>query len=158
MPAVHGFGKLLCTTGEETRHRRLAICRSYWKEEPTYWEGSDKVYTLPLNGTYYGVVDGTNPKNNGTLSGAQFFCTSRLAHFDTFLMNWQYKDMDGDGEPDYPDGTTDEEKSTIGFHYMEGAPVHWTRGTTSISMANRIYNITGELNIIDSLGEDDVHF
>jgi hypothetical protein len=25
MPAVHGFGKLLCTGGEETRDRRLAI-------------------------------------------------------------------------------------------------------------------------------------
>jgi hypothetical protein len=26
MPAVHGFGKLLCRAGEEIRHRRLAIC------------------------------------------------------------------------------------------------------------------------------------
>jgi len=28
MPVVHGFGKLLCTAGEATRPRRLAICRA----------------------------------------------------------------------------------------------------------------------------------
>ncbi len=144
--------------GSESNARRLAICRSYWKEEPTYWEGSDKVYTLPLNGKYYGVVDGTNPKNNGGVSGAQFFDDARLAHFDAFLMNWQYKDANEDGEPDYPDDYEDTDKSSIGYHYMQGTPEQLTRGTTSVFLSNRVFNITAEINIIDSLGEDDVHF
>lgn len=144
--------------GQESNARRLEICRRYWEDEPTYWEGSDKVYTLPLNGRYYGVVDGINPKNNGGVSGAQFFDEARLAHFDAFLMNWQFKDADEDGEPDYPADYEDADKSTIGYHYMQGTPEQLTRGTTSVFMSNRTYNITGEINIIDSLGEDDVHF
>lgn len=144
--------------GDESNARRAAICEIYWKENPSYYEGSDLVFTLPLNGRWRGSVTGSNPKNAGFLSGANFYVENSLDDFDALLVQWQYKDLDGDGEPDYPDGTTEQEKSPIGYHYLEGFPLQRTRGVVNVPLSNRIFSPTGEAAVFPNLGEDDVNF
>lgn len=158
--------------------QRLTVCRQYWEADqerarqqnaanyPGYsdgtYEGSDKVFTLPLNGRWRGSVTGSNPKNAGFLSGAQWYAPNPLdpGSFDAFVMRWQYKDIDGNGEPDYPAGFPEEEKSVTGFHYMDGVPVYnVTRGIIDVPMAHRAFPaITGEAAIFPSLDDDNVHF
>jgi hypothetical protein len=163
---------------DQFNEQRLRVCRAYFDAdrercaqqnaanyagycEGTYI-GSDKVFTLPINGRWHGSVTGSNPKNNGFLSGAQWFAPVPLDphSFDVLSVRWQYKDTDEDGEPDYPAGTADEDKSEIGFHYMEGTPVYEvTRGVINVPIANRTFSaVAGEVAIFPSLDEDNVNF
>ncbi len=147
--------------GAESNARRYQLCEEYWQRYPDEYEGSDRVFTVPLNGHWRGAVTGTNPKNAGFLGGAHFYCDSALEEFDALLVNWQFKDLDGDGEPDYPDDgnyDTDQQRSIIGYHYMEGTPVIKTRGVINVPLSNRLYNITAEASIIPDLGDDDTQF
>ncbi len=146
-------------TDDASNTRRFALCTGYWKAHPDYYEGSDLVFTLPLNGHWYGAVNGSNPKNViGPIDGASFFVNVALTDFDALVMSWQYTDFDGDGEPDYPAGTIDQDKSKLGYLYMAGTPVQKSRGVVNVPMAARILNITGEAAIYAGLGEDHVHF
>lgn len=139
--------------------RRLELCSRYWDENPEFYEGSDLVFTLPLSGEWRGAVSGINPKNGvGFLDGATFLVEPSLDSFDALLVQWQYKDINGDGAPDYPDSVPAQERSNIGFHYMEGAPVSRTRGVVSVPLSNRVFTVTGDAAIFPSLAEDDVHF
>lgn len=145
--------------GDESNARRLAICEAYWKEFPTYYEGSDLVFTLPLNGKWAGAVSGTNPKNGvGLIDGAHFFPPVALNDFDQLVITWQYKDRDGDGVPDYPASVPESERAPIGVPYMVGTPLHKTRGVINVPLSNPLYPITGEAAIFPALGEDDVTF
>jgi len=163
---------------DDANRQRLAVCRAYWEADiarsrqeseahyPTYsegnYEGSDKVYTLPVNGRWHGAVTGSNPKNAGFLGGAQWFAPVPLDPYsvDELTLRWQYKDMDGDGEPDYPAGTLDADKSATGYLYMQGQPSYdYTRGTINVPLAHPAFSaITGEATIFPSLDEDNVHF
>jgi hypothetical protein len=141
--------------------QRLAVCKAYWKRYPNFWEGNDRIYTLPLNGVWRGAVKGINPKNGGFVGGANFFVPLALDNdFDALIVNWQYEDRNGDGEPDYPMGTADDQKSNIGFHYMSGTPVTGeARGVVNISMRNRTFNlIRADVAIFPDLNEDNVTF
>lgn len=149
-------------TGDESNAVRLRLCEAYWTAHPSYYEGNDKVYTIPRNGKWYGAVNGTNPKNGAPyLGGAAMFTTSALHanEVDALLLNWQYKDLDGDGEPDYPTGTPDAEKSPMGFHYMAGEPQVKTRGVVNFDLRNRnLSTLKADVAVIPQLGEDDVQF
>src|SRR4029079_10829855 len=61
-------------TDEASNKRRLEMCQAFWKANPTYFEGTDRVLTSPLSGTVRGMVEGKNPLGLGSLvGGAQFF-------------------------------------------------------------------------------------
>jgi hypothetical protein len=66
-------------TGDASNALRLELCTAAWKANPAFYEGSDKVFTLPLSGTYYGTVEGTNPINNGFVGGSSFFVDESLS-------------------------------------------------------------------------------
>ena len=144
--------------GPDSNARRYDLCEQYFDLYPNQYEGSDKVFAIPVNGKFRGFVTGVNPKNSGFVGGAHFLTEANLDDFDALLINWQYKDVNDDGEPDYPDGTIDADKSNIGFHYMEGTPVIKTRGVINVPLANRSFNLSGEAAIIPDLGNDTVQF
>ncbi len=135
---------------------RLRLCHELWAAAgPEYYEGSDKVFTLPLNGTFRGIVEGTNPKNGGFVGGAALFVDENLIGHDAFVINWQYKDLDGDGAPDAPAGMASE----LGFQYLGGRAEHITRGVINASLRNaNSREIRAELSVFPELGDDDVHF
>lgn len=142
---------------------RLRICRELWAEHPEYYEGSDKVFTLPLNGALYGMVEGTNPVNEGFLGGSAMFVDENLEGFDAFSINWQFKDLNDDGAPDYPDPTMDpnwtRDPSDVGYTYMSGTPEHRTRDVISAHLASPYNAATfAEIGIFAGIGEDHVQF
>lgn len=145
--------------GEQSNLNRLALCEAIWAENPDKYEGSDKVFALPLNGKWYGAVNAINPINSGFINGATFFIPEVIEDFDRLLLTWQYRDGDGDGEPDYPAGTAEEDKSPFGYLYMAGAPRHAARGVTNVSMVNNVSTaLSAEIAIIPNLDNDSVHF
>ncbi len=149
-------------TGEESNRRRLALCEALWDANPDFYEGSDKVLTLPLNGRFRGTVTGSNPANQGPIGGVQFFVDEVVEDFDYLAIHWQYVDYDGDGQPDYPANFENDERelSPVGYHFMSGTPVRKTRGVINVPMRNRFYSasVTGEAVIFPDLDEDNVHF
>lgn len=144
---------------DASNERRLALCQEFWADNPDYYAGSDRAYADPLNGTFYGLVDGTNPKNQSQLGGVEFLLDVDWTDFEAIAINWQYDDRDGDGEPDYPDDLPAEERSVLGYHYLQGPGSVVKRGVISYSLRNRtIPSISGEISVLNGLGEDDVHF
>ncbi len=160
---------------DESNAQRLAVCKDYWSrpENSDNYQGNDRVFTLPLNGTYKGTVTGNNPKNGGFLGGANFSeVPASLIKFDGLAVNWQYDDEDCplnraadvaapgcDGLPDFPDGLADLEKSLIGYHYMDGVPSSRTRGVTHVSMRHRIFPLlNAEVAVFADLDNDTVQF
>jgi hypothetical protein len=63
---------------DESNRIRLEECRRQWETDPLFYEGSDKVFSLPLNGAFYGVVEGSNPVNMGLLGGSALFVDESL--------------------------------------------------------------------------------
>jgi hypothetical protein len=145
---------------DESNAQRLRACRSYWAANPLFYEGSDRVFSLPLNGAFYGLVEGTNPINGGPLGGASLFVDENLAEKDSFTINWQFKDYDGDGDPDYPAGFLDtHEASATGYTFMSGLPEHRTRGVINAQLVSPFNSaIFVDVGIFPNLGEDDVQF
>lgn len=139
--------------------QRLRRCRALWADHPDRYEGSDKVFTLPLNGHYLGMVEGTNPINQGFVGGSSMFVDENLVDHDAYLINWQYDDLDGNGTPDFPPTLPVAERSATGYPYLLGRPVSITRGVTTVPMHHPTNSsINAELAIIPNLGRDDVHF
>ncbi|MEM9487966.1 MAG: hypothetical protein AAGC55_02415 [Myxococcota bacterium] len=136
---------------------RLVLCQRFWASQSGFYEGNDKVFTIPLSGDFFGVVDGLNPINQGFLSGAGFFVDAVLGDLDSLLINYQYKDRDGDGQPDYPAG--EDIRSDIGFPFMQGTPISRARGVINVPVTHpTVSTISGEAVIFPDLGEDDVNF
>ena len=145
--------------GDESSARRLELCERFWAANPGYYEGSDKVFSVPLSGQYFGSVDGRNPKNGAPIGGVSIDVDSALDDFDALSINWRYKDLDGDGEPDVPDDAPDAARNPIGVVYLEGRPEPVARGVINVPLANRSFAaITGEAVVIPSLDEDKVSF
>ncbi len=140
----------------ESNALRLERCRLAWAANPEFYEGSDKVFTLPLNGRFFGMVEGMNPINNGFVGGSGFFVDPNLVDLEAYVLNWQYDDLDHDGAPDVPIGSP---SSPTGFPYMQGKPVQVTRGTFTVSLRHATNpRITATMAIFPNLGSDDVHF
>jgi hypothetical protein len=140
--------------------QRLRVCQALWADNLDLYEGSDKVFTLPLNGQLRGLVSGNNPVNGGPVGGSQFLVDSTLVDFESYSINWQWKDHDGDGDPDYPaDFLVDHEPSDIGYQFMTGRPESRTRGVINSRMTNPFDpNVAAEVAIFADIGEDDLHF
>lgn len=147
-------------TDDASNAQRLRVCTDLWSKNLDYYEGSDKVYTLPLNGHLYGMVDGTNPVNGAGVGGSSMFVDDVLSDFDAFAINWQYKDFDGDGNPDYPAGfLTDHQESNVGYPFMIGTPMNRVRGVISARLSNP--NDPGsyvDVAAFADLADDNVHF
>ena len=146
-------------TDAASNAQRLSLCRALWKANPDWYEGSDKVFTLPLSGQFFGMVDGSSPVNGGFVGGTSFNVEDNLVGLDAYLMNWQYDDLDHDGQPDFPASVPAEERSETGYTYMQGTPRSVARGVITVPMAHPTNpRITARLVVFPNLGHDDVHF
>ncbi len=152
-----GIPPPMCTDSDANA-RRLASCQAFWKANPEYFEGTDRVLTSPLAGVTHGMVDGTNPVNLAPVGGAQFFVDSELDGFDAFAVYWQYDDANGDGKPDYPAGTPADQQSATGTLLMYGTPTMPTRGVIHVHMVGPEPKEGAELAIFTNLDQDDTSF
>lgn len=146
-------------TDKASNDRRLAMCTEYWSHDPEFFEGTDRVLTVPLNGTTHGMVDGTNPVNLAPVGGAQFYVDENLFDFQGYAIYWQYDDANHDGKPDYPPGTPADQQKPLGTQLLYGKPTAPTRGVQHVHMTNLTNPaITTELAIFSDLENDDVQF
>jgi hypothetical protein len=147
--------------------QRLRVCRDLWQREAdqrtgddvAFYEGSDKIFTLPLSGKLYGMVEGLNPVNDiGLLGGATLFVDEVLAGYDAYAIHWQFKDLDGDGQPDRPPGFT-RAPSDVGYVYMFGVPEVRTRGVINVPLFSPfIPTVAADVAIFPDLAADRLHF
>jgi hypothetical protein len=144
-------------TGDQSNANRLKLCHEFWSAHPTFFEGSDEVYTAPLNGNFRGMVEGTNPVNGGFLGGSEFVVPDVLTQ-NAYFVAWQYKDEDGDGQPDFPASTPAADKPN-GHLYMIGTPGQAARGVFNVPMANpNDPSIAANMAIFADLADDGTHF
>jgi hypothetical protein len=144
--------------GEASNAVRLAVCRTIWASDPLLFEGNDKSLTALKNGELYGFVQGQNPINGATLGGSQIF-VDEVLDFDAYSINWQYNDRNGDGVPDYPPGTPDDEKPPAGYPFVAGYPQNRTRGVVNVPMINRNDpSVSANMAIFADLGDDPLTF
>jgi hypothetical protein len=147
-------------TDDASNARRLSLCRAAWESgiAADLYEGNDKILTAPLNGNLFGFVQGSNPVNGAGLGGAQMF-VDEVLHADSYAITWQFKDVDGDGEPDYPATFPMEMRSETGVPYMDGRPEIRTRGVVNALLVNPADPlIFAQLAVFADLGEDEVSF
>lgn len=155
---TNGIPPAMCVDADANR-RRLDACRSEWSKDPSFFEGTDRVLTDPLNGTSYGMVVGENPVNMGPVGGSAFFVEEVLVDFNAYAIFWQYDDANGDNMPDYPSTVPASERTPLGKLFMYGHPESPTRGVIRAELVNpENPMIKAELAIFANIGEDDVHF
>ncbi len=145
-------------TDDASNKRRLDMCQAFWKANPGFYEGTDRVLTQALGGTTHGYVDGRNPINQGPVGGAQFFVDEALAGFTGFALYWQFDDADNNGVPDYPAGFPDADKHPTGQLLLYGTPTMPTRGVLHTHMTSPTSALTAELAIFANLDQDTTHF
>jgi hypothetical protein len=140
--------------------RRLQMCQTEWKNNNLLFEGTDRVLTLPLNGTTYGFVEGMNPLNLAPIGGAAFFVDESLADFKTYALYWQFDDVNGDGMPDYPPSFPATDRHELGQLFMYGNATAPTRGVQHVHMVNPLKPTTqyAEMAIFPNIDQDSVHF
>jgi hypothetical protein len=127
----------------DSNARRLAACQAYWKSDPNYYEGTDRVLTSPLNGVSHGMVDGLNLVNQAPIGGAGIFVDANLVGFEGYAIYAQ------------PDTQT----TPGGDLLMFGTPTTPTRGVTHVDLASPSTDVLGaELAIFSNLGDDNVQF
>ena len=121
--------------------RRLAMCQAFWKANPDYFEGTDRVLTSPLSGTTHGMVDGMNPINLAPVGGAQFFVGAELDGFDGYAVY-----------------TQDDAGAGPGSLLLFGKPTEPTRGVIHVHMTGAVPQLSAELAIFANLDEDTSSF
>jgi hypothetical protein len=144
-------------TDDESNAQRLRICQDLWEQAgPDWYEGSDKVFTLPLHGRLNGFVEGMNPVNQvGLIGGASFYVDENLVGHDAYVLNYQWKDYNGDGMPDAPANMA----SDIGQPFMFGRSKHFSRGVTNATFRHAtVANLQATLAVFPDLGDDSVQF
>lgn len=130
-------------TDDAANARRLRICRETWAADPMLYEGTDRVLTVPLNGTTFGFVVGVNPINMAPVGGAQLFVDEALGSTDEYAIYYQ------------TDGVEDD----LGTLVLSGRPESPTRGVRHVHMTSPLSpNLTADLAVFEDLGEDDVQF
>jgi hypothetical protein len=137
---------------DDTNKQRLSICRAFFAQHPGYYVGTDKVITIPLSGTYYGIVEGVDPRNSAFIGGGEINVQANVDTFDVMRVNWSFNDP---GDP----RAAALSPSSVGWYYMAGVPVERTRGVINVSMSNVDYpQIAGDAAVWRDTGEDNVHF
>jgi hypothetical protein len=153
-------------TDDASNARRQRLCEAFWAEHPTLYEGSDKVFTLPLNGAWHGAVDGTDPRTGQPIGGANFLVAPDLTAAAALLVTWQFDcapdDFAARGDdcaPVYPPGTPVEQQTALGVTYLVGTLAPVTRGVLSGQLENPTFSsISGHVSIIADLDGDEEHF
>lgn len=154
---------------EASNAQRLRVCQELWAANPEFYEGSDKVFLLPLNGQFFGMVEGPNPVNAGFVGGSTIFVEDVLGGADAYTISWQFKDRDGDGDPDYPadffddgpdlDDLDDRAPSDTGYTFMTGRPEARVRGVINSRMRSQYSpSAFAEVAIFSGLADDDLNF
>jgi hypothetical protein len=139
----NGIPPPMCTDAA-SNSRRLAMCQAAWRADPSYFEGTDRILTEPLNGTMYGTVVGMNPVNLAPVGGAQVFVDEVLDGFTGYAVYSQ------------TDGAPDEDPGTL---LLYGMPTQPARGVTHVHMTSTIVpSLTAEMAIFADLDDDEVQF
>lgn len=137
---------------DESNRRRKAKCEEFFANHPLHYVGNDRVFTLPHNGVFYGMVDGADPRNQAFVGGAGFDVDATFHEFDTLMINWQFNDPNDPRVMDFGPSPT-------GYHYMSGAPEYRTRRVVHVSMRNQVFSgINGNAAIYPGLDDDHVNF
>jgi hypothetical protein len=167
-------------TSPEANANRLKICNAFFAAHPDYYVGGDKVFSLPLAGHWYGMVESTDPRSNAPVGGSGFTVPFTFKKFDYFWMTWQFNQVtykpNGELDESQPfdpliktsipvPGDTMNRKlgpfgpSATGYHYMSGAPREATRRTINVDLQNQQFRgINGKMAIFPAINEDDAIF
>jgi len=135
-----GIPPAMCVTDQENK-TRLEMCQAFWKANPEYFEGTDRVLTQPLNGTTHGFVDGVNPVSFSPVGGAQFFVNTDLGGITEYALYYQT-----DGQPD------------PGTLYMYGTATEPTRGVMHVHMTSPASTVHADVAIFTNVDQDDTNF
>lgn len=138
---------------DASNRERLDVCKTIWKAHPGYYVGTDKITTIPLNGTYLGMVEGSDPRNGIFVGGAAINSDISFPGFSGLRINWNFNDANDPRRAGYP-------PSNLGYHYMSGETIQRVRGVYNISLVNKDFgrSISGEASVYTDMGRDDVHF
>jgi hypothetical protein len=136
----------------EANQDRLSKCRAFFALHPGYYVGTDRSLAIPINGVYFGVVEGRDPRNNGNLGGAAFDVPFNLDDLEALRINWDFNDPADPRRAAY-------DASSIGYHYMSGLPTRRLRGVINYSMRHvDVAQNAGEIAVFTNVGEDEVNF
>ncbi len=132
---------------DASNQQRLELCQEFFSLHPDYYVGSDRLMTRPLNGVFYGVADGSDPRTGGFIGGATLIVDANIRDFDAMRVNWQFND---------PNDSRAEAlgSSPVGYHFMAGVPETRTRGVVNVSLANSAFSmISAEVAYFSNLDE-----
>lgn len=122
--------------------RRLRLCQAAWAADRTYFEGTDRILTAPLNGLSAGTLVGLNPVNMAPVGGAQFFVDEALGGFDAYAIYAQL-----DAIEDAP-----------GELVLFGRPTKPVRGVLHVALTSPGTGLEAHMVIFPNLDEDEVNF
>ncbi len=129
-------------TDDASNQRRLQMCQAFWKSDPSYFEGTDRVLTAPLDGVTHGMVDGHDPINLGPVGGASFYVDTDLGGFTDYSI---YEQQDGVA----PDP---------GTLLVFGTATMDTRGVMHVHMVGSGTPLTADVAIFANLDQDNTNF
>lgn len=138
-------------TDDESNKIRFEVCNEFWSQNPDFYEGTDRVLTEPLGGTYFGIVTGQSPVNGAVLGGTQFFIEDPVLDYDAFSVHVLADDPAMNA-------------METGTQLLIGRPNSVTRGVTKALMVNPtapaalFEAFASPVAIFSDLGGDDVHF
>jgi len=137
---------------DESNQLRLQLCQEFFAQHPSYYVGSDRLMTRPINGVFFGVADGKDPRTGGFIGGATLTVDANINAFDAMRVNWQFDDPN-DSRADALGN------SPVGYHFMAGVPEHRTRGVINVSLANSSFAmISADVALFTNLDRDSSWF
>lgn len=136
--------------GDQSNANRLRLCNQFWAANPGFYEGSDRVLTQPLNGTYFGTVPGVVPSSGATVGGAQLLIAGSVRQYSTFAFS----------------AHTDDTEAPPLRQVLLGQPSSPARGVIRVQLGNFEATVPAALKpgfasqmvIFENVGEDNVHF
>jgi hypothetical protein len=148
--------------------KRQVLCEAFWQVHPEFYEGSDQLMAQPLNGRFFGAVQGQDPRTGQPLAGARMLVDADLSTIDALLVNWQYNCTIEDWragasrpgpdrcEPQVPAG---QEAARLGVNYLAGLLEPRARGVLNASLRNQTFPlVTAEVAVLVDLDADHVSF
>jgi hypothetical protein len=134
---------------------RAQKCKAFFAAHPRFYVGNDRVFSLPHNGQFYGMVDGVDPRNNAFVGGAGLALPATFKEFDELWINWQFNDTNPATNPRVDTFGP----SATGYHYLRGQPQNRTRRVINVPMSNDLFgSINAEVAIYPGIDEDSTHF